>query len=57
VALVRKDVSEGIIYIIRFTRISEVGKTLAVTSLLDSFHLDDGGDVFIRNVGFYKSHP
>jgi hypothetical protein len=22
----------------------------------DSCHLDDGGDVFLRNVGFYKGH-
>jgi hypothetical protein len=60
VALVRTDVSEEhIVSIIRMTRIGELG-TLAVTSnrstlLADSCHPDDGGDMYLRNVGSYKS--
>jgi hypothetical protein len=46
VVLVRADVSEKCIAsIIRVTRIGELG-TLA----------DDGGDMFLRNVGSYKNH-
>jgi hypothetical protein len=38
-------------------RISELGTTLVVTSkLADSFHPDNGADMFIQNVRFYKSH-
>jgi hypothetical protein len=45
VALIRTDVlAESIAYIIRATRSSELGETLAVTSN------------FLRNVGSYKSH-
>jgi hypothetical protein len=35
-------------------RVSELGTTLAV--IADSFHLDGGGDTFLRNVGSYRSH-
>jgi hypothetical protein len=55
VALVGTDVSEGSAYIIRVTRIGELG-TLAVTgnrrtlTLTYSCHPDDGG-AFLRNVG------
>jgi hypothetical protein len=53
--LVRTDVlEERVVYIIRVRRISEAG-TLAVSS--DGyFYPDDGGDMFLRNVGSYKSH-
>jgi hypothetical protein len=47
VAFVRTDVSEKCsAYIIRVTRIGELGTTLAVTS-----YPDDGGATFLRNVG------
>jgi hypothetical protein len=68
VALVRTEVSEELsASFIRLTKISELGTTLAVTSnrrtllqtcsqLTDSCHPDDGGAMFLRNVGSYKSH-
>jgi hypothetical protein len=67
VALVRTDVSEELsASIIRVKRIGELGTTLGVTSnrrtlrrhtlFADSFHPDDGGAKFLRNVGSYKSH-
>jgi hypothetical protein len=64
VALVRTDVSEEIsASFIRVTRISEEGTTLDVTSNrhmlrrnTDSFHPDEGGVKYLRNVGSYKSH-
>jgi hypothetical protein len=57
VALVRTDVSEKrIASIIRVEGISEVGTMLKVISNFHPFHLDDGGDTFLRNVGSYKSH-
>jgi hypothetical protein len=37
------------------TRIGKLGTTLAVTSNQSSMP-DVGGDVFLRNVGSYKSH-
>jgi demethoxyubiquinone hydroxylase (CLK1/Coq7/Cat5 family) len=47
VALVRTDVSEELIAsIIRVIRIGEIG-TLAI---------DDGGAMFLKNVGYYKSN-
>jgi hypothetical protein len=71
VALVRTDVSEErIAFIIRVTRIGNLG-TLAVTSNRHSMlqllvtakvpsspirHPDDGSDMFLRNIGSYKSH-
>jgi hypothetical protein len=66
VVLVRTDASEEISApIIRVTRIGELGK-LAVTSNrrtlrrniknLYTYHTDDGGAKFLRNVGPYKSH-
>jgi hypothetical protein len=46
VALVRTDVSEKLsAFIIKVIRIGD-----------RSFHPDDGGDKFLRNVGYYKSH-
>jgi hypothetical protein len=49
--------------IMRVTRISELGPTLAVTSKRRTLprntnccHPDDGGAKFLRNVGSYKSH-
>jgi hypothetical protein len=52
VALVRNDVSEELsASIISVTRIGELG-SLAVTS----FHPDDGGGKFLRDVGSYNSH-
>jgi hypothetical protein len=51
--------------IIRVTRIGELGTMLAVTSNrrklrrntnTDSFHPDEGGAKFLRNVGSYKIH-
>jgi hypothetical protein len=48
VALVRKDLSEECITsIIRVKRISKLG-TLAIT--------DDGSNMFLQNIGTYKSH-
>jgi hypothetical protein len=50
VALVRTDVSEErFTSIVRVTRIGELG-------IADSCRPDDGGDMFFRNVGSYKSH-
>jgi hypothetical protein len=52
VALVRTDVSEELsASIFSVTWIGELGTTLA-----DSYHPDDGGTKFFRNVGSYKSH-
>jgi hypothetical protein len=43
--------------IIGVTRIGESGTTLAVTGNRSTQrHPDDGGDTFLRNVCFYKSH-
>jgi hypothetical protein len=60
VALVRTDVSEELnASFIRVTRIGEIGTTLAVTSnrrTTDSYHPDERGAKFLRNVGSYKSH-
>jgi hypothetical protein len=61
VALVRTDVSEELCAsFIRVTRISELGTTLVVTSVVpsptDSCHPDEGGTKYLRNVGCYKSH-
>jgi hypothetical protein len=56
--LVKTEVSEEISpSIIRVTRIGELG-TSGVTSnpRTDSCHPDDGGDTFLRTVGFYTSH-
>jgi hypothetical protein len=56
VALVRTDnYWERIAYIIRATRIGELGTTLAVSSNR-SMHAEDGGATLLRNVGSYKSH-
>jgi hypothetical protein len=57
VALERTDVlEERTASIIGVTRIAELG-TLAVTSnRCMQRHTDDGGDIFLRNVGYYKSH-
>jgi hypothetical protein len=52
---VRTDVSvEGIASIIRVTGIGVLGTTLAVTS--NRSKLRDGGDMFLLNFGYYKSH-
>jgi hypothetical protein len=57
VALVRTDVSEELCtFFIRVTRIGELGTMLAVTSVVDSCHPDEGDAKFLRNVGSYKSH-
>jgi hypothetical protein len=62
VAFVRTDFSEDrSASIIRLTRIGELGRTLVVTSnrrILQrkSYHPDDGGATFLRNVGSYKGH-
>jgi hypothetical protein len=58
VALVRTNVLEELSDSIRVTRIGELGITLAVTSSrrTDSYHPDQGGAKFLRNVGSYKSH-
>jgi hypothetical protein len=67
VALVRTDVSdEPRASFIRMTRICELGTTLTATSnrrtlrrntkFTDSFHPDEGGASFLRNVCSYKSH-
>jgi hypothetical protein len=63
-ALVRIDISEEpIASLIRGTRISKLGTTLTVSgnrrTLLrntKSCHPDDGGGMFLRNVGSYNSH-
>jgi hypothetical protein len=65
-AFVRTDVSEEHrVSIIGVTGIGELGTTLAVTSdrrmlrsfqLTDSYHPDDGGATFLRNVGSYLIH-
>jgi hypothetical protein len=55
-ALITAHVSEECIAsIVRVTRTGELG-TLELTSVVDSCHPDDGGDMFLRNVGSYKSH-
>jgi hypothetical protein len=52
VALVRTDVSEELSsFIMRLTRLGELGTTLAVTC-----RRDDGGVKFFRNVGSYKGY-
>jgi hypothetical protein len=54
VAFVRTDVSEErIASVIRVTRISELGTFSSNYELkfAHSFHPDDGGDTFLRNVG------
>jgi hypothetical protein len=59
VALLITEVSEVLSSsIIRLTKISELGTTLAVSSSrrADYIHPDDGGPKFLRNVGSYKSH-
>jgi hypothetical protein len=67
VTLVITDVSEELSpSFIRVTRIGELGTTLAVRRLLvtasvcsyftDSYHSEEGGAKFFRNVGSYKSH-
>jgi hypothetical protein len=54
VALVRTDISEErIAYIIRVTRIGELGTTLAVTSNRRTLLQ---GATLLRNVGSNKSH-
>jgi hypothetical protein len=53
--LVRTDVSEKhSASIIRVERLSELGRTLAATT--DSFHPEDGGSTFLRNIDSYNSH-
>jgi hypothetical protein len=58
VALVRTYVSEEpSASFIRVTRIDELGTTLATTSnRRTSCHPDEGGAMFLRNVGIYNSH-
>jgi hypothetical protein len=57
VTLVRTYVSEDCIaYVIRVTRIGELGTTLAVSSNRKPLRSSDGGDTFLRNVDSYKSH-
>jgi hypothetical protein len=59
VALVRTEVLEELsASIIRMTKLGELGRTLAVTSdrRTDSCHPVNGGAMFLRNVGSYKSH-
>jgi hypothetical protein len=64
VALVRADVSEELSApIMKVTKIGALGATLAVTSNRRtlrrnsiSYHLDDGGAKFLRNVDSYDSH-
>jgi hypothetical protein len=52
VALVRTDVSEErSSSIITVTRLDELGTTLAVSS-----NPNNGGAIFLRNVGSYKIH-
>jgi hypothetical protein len=54
VALLRTDVWEELsASIINVTRIGELETTLAVTS---TWHPNDGGAKFLRNVGSCKSH-
>jgi hypothetical protein len=56
VSLVRTDVSEErIAYIIRVTRIGELGTTLAVISNRSTLRRNSGY-TFLRNVSSYKSH-
>jgi hypothetical protein len=58
VVLVRTDVSEErIAYIIRATRVGDIGTTLALTKNRSTLrHPDDRDDKFLPNVGSYKSH-
>jgi hypothetical protein len=63
VDLVRTDVSDELsAYFIRVTTLGELRTTLAVSgnlggsSFTDSCHPFDGGAMFLRNVGSYKSH-
>jgi hypothetical protein len=37
-------------------RVAVIRTDVSEERLADSCHLDDGGDTFLRNVGFYKSH-
>jgi hypothetical protein len=56
VALVRTDVlEERITSIIRMTRIGELGTALAITAA-SACYPDDGGVIFLQNIGSYKSH-
>jgi hypothetical protein len=52
VALVRTDVSEELSATI--IRVGSYG--YVPSSPIDSYHPDDGGPKFLRNVGSYKSH-
>jgi hypothetical protein len=58
VVLVRTYVSEEFItYIMRVTKIGELGTTLAVTRQpkQTAKNNDDGGDKFLENVGYCRS--
>jgi hypothetical protein len=70
-AVVGTDVAEDrVATIIMVKRISELGTTdsippqrasvasycLRYSYLADSFHPDDGGDMFLRNIGSHKRH-
>jgi hypothetical protein len=59
VVSVKTDVSEVLrAFIIRVTRIDELGTTLAVTSIRRTLrrNTNEGGAKFLLNVGSYKSH-
>jgi hypothetical protein len=61
VALVTDDseerIAEAFCEVIVFLRsVLRLLVTANVPSFADSCHLDDGGDMFLRNVGSYKSH-
>jgi hypothetical protein len=49
---------EHIASVFRVEKISDLGVLALISSfrLSDSFHPDDGGDTFLRNVGSYNSH-
>jgi hypothetical protein len=56
VILVRTDVSEeNFASVIRIERNSELLVTANLLTSSDSFHPDDGGDMFIRNVVFARA--
>jgi hypothetical protein len=55
-ALIRTDVSEKCIASIISVTIGELVTAKIVPELAGSFHPDDEGNIFLRNVGSYKCH-
>jgi hypothetical protein len=37
-------------------RLEQLGKLIKIINISDSIHPDEGGDMFLRNIGCYNSH-